>query len=398
MVPRPHFYPRGGKTSSEVVIRCIVRVGGEQVYISTGHRCKPKDWDKRRERVRATAPHATIVNDSLEEMEARLRKLLKELYANNALTPESLRAGWENELRPPPPPEPEVAPNLATVFEQWKRAHKGLRTGRTFASYETALRHVSAALDRPRTELLTTEINLLALQRMVSYMLHDLSISTVAAWKSVRIVRTLLAWCEERSIPVDASYRDGTEKKLMPDTPKAPSRAAVTLTTAEYRQLRDFDLSPYPHLERARDTWIFQANVGVRWGDMENLLPEHRVGNSLDLTTLKNKKSVRVPLSFDALRIWDRYGGPPPIISAQRENDYVKDAARLAGLDRRVRLVAYRGVQREEKTVMLWEAISTHAAKRTFVTALVADGCSIDDVMRITGNTRKTIETYIRLD
>lgn len=398
MIPKPHFYPRGGKSTSEVVIRCIVRVAGEQVYISTGHRCKVSDWSRKRERVRETARYATIVNDALERMEERLRGLLKNLYESGALTPDALRTGWAELLSPPAPPEPKPIMTLASAFETWKADNKDLRANETIRVYNNALHHLEGTLGRTRTQIAIDDIGLEVLQQMVRYLLRTQSQSTTSAWKSIRFLRAFLAWCQKRGMKVDPSFQEATRSAIMPDAPTTPSRAGVALLTSEFRQFRDHDLSEHPALSKARDAWIFQACVGLRWSDMQQLLREHRTGDTLDLTTIKNKKSVRIPLSRDARAIWDDYNGPPPAISNDKQNEYVKQAARLAGLDRRVRLVMYSGVKRAETTVMIWEVISTHVAKKTFVTSLIAAGCTVDDVMRVTGNSRRTIETYIRLD
>lgn len=84
-----------------------------------------------------------------------------------------------------------------------------------------------------------------------------------------------------------------------------------------------------------------------------------------------------------------------PSITNQKQNDYLKELCELAKIDTPVVLVDYRGAQRMEKTVPKYKVIGTHSAKRTFVTILRQRGVSVEAIMKITGNNRRTIETYI---
>jgi integrase len=133
----------------------------------------------------------------------------------------------------------------------------------------------------------------------------------------------------------------------------------------------------------------------MRFGDLQALRPEHIQGDEISFITGKNRKTVRIPVLPEARRILEKYNYDLPKISTQKQNDYLEEVMQAAKIDTLVIVVDFKGTQRIEQTVPKWELISTHSAKRTFVTILRKYNVSVEAIMRITGNCRSTIESYI---
>ena len=67
---------------------------------------------------------------------------------------------------------------------------------------------------------------------------------------------------------------------------------------------------------------------------------------------------------------------------AQKLNDAVKDAAKVAGLDRIITEVYYIGTERKEISYKFCDIISNHDARRTFVSCSLAMGIPAEVVMK----------------
>ena len=104
-----------------------------------------------------------------------------------------------------------------------------------------------------------------------------------------------------------------------------------------------------------------------------------------------------IPLNSRAKRILFSEH-PPHYISDVKLNKYIKEAAKAAKLDRPQMITEFRGVNRTDKQIPLHEVISSHCAKRTFVSLMVASSVHIQVIADITGNTLETIKRYINLD
>ncbi len=132
-----------------------------------------------------------------------------------------------------------------------------------------------------------------------------------------------------------------------------------------------------PSQEKARDLFVFQSMIGARYDDLK----------SLDKTSIvegKNSKGekyfamkyiqgktdtpVEIPLNLMAIDIINKYKNPGgnllPFISNQKCNEYLKQAAKKAGLKRIVENINSNG---EVEKVPICDLISTHMARRNFV-------------------------------
>lgn len=83
-----------------------------------------------------------------------------------------------------------------------------------------------------------------------------------------------------------------------------------------------------------------------------------------------NPRTVKVPLNDIAKTILERYkdydgGTLLPFISEQKYNQAIKEAFRLAGLNRIVTVL--NPLTREPEQKYLYEVATTHTARRTFI-------------------------------
>lgn len=234
-------------------------------------------------------------------------------------------------------------------------------------------------------------LDALFFKRFVIYLVRDAGVNNTTAWKIVRTVYVFLRFAIEHGFTDKTDFQKIARK----DVEKGDKSLAVYLSPAELDAIMALDLDSDPRLARARDVFVFQSHTGMRYGDICKLRPEHIQGEVIAIVTHKNRRSVRIPFLPKARAIWAKYNGNLPAISNQKQNDYIKEFSKRAGLDASIVKVDYRGTERIEEVLPKYELISTHTAKRTFVTILRQLGVSVEAIMRATGNSRRTIETYI---
>ena len=87
-----------------------------------------------------------------------------------------------------------------------------------------------------------------------------------------------------------------------------------------------------------------------------------------------------------------------PVPSAQKLNDYIKLAAKDAGLDREVVNTYFIGTQRHDDVNKFYDIISCHDARRTFVCCSLAFGIPAPVVMSCTGHKDyESMKPYIEI-
>jgi ssDNA-specific exonuclease RecJ len=79
-------------------------------------------------------------------------------------------------------------------------------------------------------------------------------------------------------------------------------------------------------------------------------------------------------------------------------NEHLKTLGRLAGLNRKVSQIRFRGAQRLENIFPLYEVLTTHVARKTFITNSIYLGMNSEAIMEITGQkTRQTFKRYFKI-
>lgn len=148
------------------------------------------------------------------------------------------------------------------------------------------------------------------------------------------------------------------------------------LTKEERDKLAEFDLSATPAIAVQRDIFIFQCLIGCRVSDLLTLRDENISEGVLTYNPIKtrhdeNSIKPRVPLNARALALVEKYRGIDeagrlfPFLTAQRYNDNIREALRIAGINRNVTIINQRTGKAELHPIC--EVASSHMARRTFV-------------------------------
>ena len=216
--------------------------------------------------------------------------------------------------------------------------------------------------------------------------------------KQIRILKSFLRWVSRHGYTINSGVLEFKLRlKVIPRT----------VTFLKYKELMHFFHYEFPkekeYLSKARDMFCFMAFTSLRYSDLAALRPVNLVDGYLDFCTEKTDDKLHIALNEHAQRIIDKYSWYKgntifPVPSNQKLNDYLKEAAKLAGLDREISQVYFKGNTRHEDTYKFWEQISCHDARRTFVCCSLALGIPASVVMSCTGHSDyATMKPYIEV-
>ena len=183
----------------------------------------------------------------------------------------------------------------------------------------------------------------------------------------------------------------------------------IALDENELQALAALDLADNPYLDRVRDQFLLLAWTGCRYSDLGELTRRYIVQEDGDycfsLEQQKTGAKVVIPILPPIVPILEKYDyQPPKPISNQRFNDYIKEVARMAGLDDEVTTTHTQQNKGEfvpgrvETRRPKWQAVTAHTARRSFATNMYKQGFQTLAIMRITGHqTEKSFLTYIKV-
>jgi integrase len=243
------------------------------------------------------------------------------------------------------------------------------------------------------------ELTLIFMRSLSAYLINVKKHSNNTIGKYISTLKTFLHWAVDQGFN---NYLHFTKFKVFNE-----KTDIVVLTETELMQLYSLDLASMIDvknrytLEKVRDVFLFQCFTGQRFSDIEALSRDDIKNDSWFLHTYKTRDIIEIPLTPLAKEILNRYKHNPqplPIISHQKTNDLIKDVCKYAKIDEPITFVSYRGNERISETKPKYEYITTHTARRSFVTLSLEKGMKPDTVMEITGHTSyKTFRKYIKI-
>lgn len=219
-----------------------------------------------------------------------------------------------------------------------------------------------------------------------------LSLNTIG--KKIQTLKIFLNAATEEGINKHQKYKSRKFKSLSEEADN------IYLTKEELIKFYNKDFSKNPHLERVRDFFIVGSWTGLRYSDLQQVTTDKIKGNFIELRQKKTGQKVIIPVHQTVREILNKYNGKlPKPISNQKFNDYLKDAAKLAGLDEVfVKTVSYQG-KRTEESFKKHEVITSHTARRSFCTNAYKDDIPTLAIMAISGHrTENAFLKYIKAD
>lgn len=145
------------------------------------------------------------------------------------------------------------------------------------------------------------------------------------------------------------------------------------------------------YIKNASALFLIGCNTALRYSDFKNVKSTIFYQNNQKyyrVITSKTNTIVSIPANemLDDLLSMNLHE-----ISNQKMNIYIKEAARIVGINQEYDL--------QGKKVMKYDLIETHSARRSFATNAVLDGIPISFIMSVTGHKTETeFRKYVKVD
>ena len=212
--------------------------------------------------------------------------------------------------------------------------------------------------------------------------------------KKIQTLKIFLNTATEQGINKSQKYKTRSFRQPSEESEN------IYLTKSELKKFYEYDFSNRPGLEKVRDLFIVGAWTGLRFSDLEQLTSDKIKGEYISMKQKKTGGKVVIPVHSTVKEILEKYNGTlPQVISNQKFNQFLKEAAKLAKINSIfIKTISEKGMKVEKK-FMKHELISSHTARRSFATNAYEDGIPSLSIMAITGHkTEKAFLKYIKLD
>ncbi|MEM7660330.1 MAG: site-specific integrase [Bacteroidota bacterium] len=364
--------------------------------ISTGERVLPESWNAQEGKLRKSRryPELDTIQDILSQKKAILERLVREAKLKQ-IEPsvEYIKAQFKG-LNEQGESKAKEERSFFEIIDTCIKSARHTRSKATQGIYVTTKRHLENFETKTRKKLTFAGMSREFYDKFCEYIFEDLGFSTNTAGKYIKTLKVFLNYAADQGMIINPAYRKFKVFKEEPDV--------IYLTQKELDLLAEADLQDDQRLAHCRDVFLFACYTGLRFSDVSQLKPEHIRDNSIHFQTQKTQDRLRIPLISQAKTILDRYKGQflnaLPVISIQKMNNYLKELAEKVGIDTPIETTRSMGNEKLITTQPKHQLISTHTARRTFITLSLEKGMRPEVLMQITGHKNfKTLMRYVKI-
>lgn len=340
-----------------------------------------KDWKLKEERIKAnlkSEPYNNHIefNKIIDEFENKVKDIFRYIYSNNLNpTKELIESKMKNE----------VVNNTHSFFEsfdEYIEISKSSKAYNTIKNYNSCKKFLKNYEDFSGVKLHFEMIDYRFYELFRDYCYSEKDTLNNYFGKLISTLKTFLDWSFNRNYTTNIQYKKFEAIQDNIDI--------ICLTVEELLNLFNYNFKS-DRLNHAKDVYCFGCFTGYRFSDIFALKSSNVFENYFKSTLVKTQTVDHiVPMTLYSKKIILKYKGtihePLPVISSQNLNDYIKECCEIAKINTPTTITRYIGKRKIEKTLPKYKLITTHTARKTFITTSLVLGMSEVSVKKISNH------------
>ena len=367
----------------------------------TGEKIDPKYWSKSKNSyIKPSYDDDSTLDNYLKGLVAKIEKIVRDAKNDEKIiTADNIKRKFLETA------SHKSDNTFFSLFDRYISSAKSTRTAGTIKNYNNVLACLKKYRDEKGFDFGFDQLNPSFNEKFVAFLITEKEFSNNTIGKHIKTLKSFLTWATENKYNRNLDFqkfkvsRENIEIVYLTDT-ELKNLSSLTITDeiiAEARKELKLEISRET-LEAARDLFCFGCFTGLRFSDIASLAKNNIKENEILVRTLKTKDLLNIPLIPPAASILKKYNNLLPVISNQKLNQALKALGKGAKINQEVAIQRYRGAKRLDTKIPKYKLITTHTARRTFITLSLEKGIRPEVVMAITGHKDyKTFKAYIKI-
>jgi len=386
----------------KTLISLVYRFNKKRLVYSTSQKIQPKFWNDKKQRAKETAsfPEYAELNNLLDALGSDVKTYHRQLIIDKETPTIPKFKKRLNEFMM----KTDANNSLFSFIESFikDREMSNEFSAGTVKTYKTVYNHLKNFAIKRKSNIDFNDIDEEFFKAFNKYLYSPaLNNSKNYVKKIWQIIGVFLNDATDKGINKKLDYKT---KAFNIKGTKPPQN--IYLNEAELMTIYKLNLSENEKLEKVRDLFLVGCYTGLRFSDFTRLTANNLQvidkKEVIKIHTQKTKKTVYIPLHPIVKAIIKKYRTEealfPKTISNQKMNDYLKEIAKLAGINGNI--IQHLTNGGEEATVLKekWQLVTTHTARRSFATNAYKSGIPALKIMLITGHsTESAFLKYIKI-
>lgn len=392
------FQLKEPNSTTETLVYFVVyfKKENKKFKYSTGEKIEPIYWDFANKFPRSQGKNKSPIANSLKKQLSRYSDLYIEtmsLYKriNEPFNSETLKKVFDDNFK-------KTITGNDVFFEAYdtftaEKISAKEWSASTVKRYENIKNILKNFEKKKKFKLTFSKIDHSFHRAFTAYCLDDLKHINNTYARNLGLIKTFMFWAKKNKYTFNDTFMEF--KKI-----ERVITNQVALSIEDLNNLMNFELDS-KRLEKVRDVFVFACVTGMRYGELATISKSNVNDTHIMLKEDKDtsKQSRNIPLTNISRFILQKYDYKLPLIANQKQNEYIKEVFKKMEYNHKVQKVTTKGKENIKKDLFFYDRISTHTARRTFITMMKRQGKSDKLISNITGHTdMKTLNQYYQVD
>ena len=392
------FHLRKDKVNKEglMPVRMLITAKDCKIFkVIKGVNSKEALWDKRSERLNSPKKNTSYnyhieYNKIIDEKEDEVKKLFRYILLNNINPTKSyILEKLENGLQ-----KVNLTHAFFSSFNEFITSSKTTKVPRTIKSYVTTFNFLKDYENFTNSKLTFESIDNTFFEKLQDYTFLERQNKNSYFAFIIKVLKTFMNWS------LDKEYHSNLKFKKF--KAREDETEVIYLTMDELMRLYNHNFES-DRLNQVRDMYVFNSVTGLRISDYKAIKASDIKKDHLVVTIQKTRaNNTKIPLNKFSIEILERYKDtihePLPIISDQKFNKYIKECCKIVEIDTLITKTRFVGQKRIDITIPKYKLITSHTARKTFVTNSLVLGMKEMVVRNITGHKKEeSFRRYVKI-
>lgn len=217
--------------------------------------------------------------------------------------------------------------------------------------------------------------------KLLKYCTEEKKHSANTIHRNIGLLKTFLGWA------LNKKYTYNNDFINFQKPPKFRTDE-IALNYQQVDEIYNHDFSKNKRLERVRDLFVFGCVTGLRFGNYSRITKDDIDGDFIRVIDMKSKsKNLAIPLNSISRSILEKYDYELPSISNQKMNKFIKEVFQELEFTDEIKKTMKYGDELVEKKSEFYKRISSHTARRSFITIMKNKRVPDKVIMSYTGHT-----------
>jgi integrase len=389
-----HLKNPKGEKESLIYFSAYFKNEGKKLIYSTGETILPKEWEFKNRmpndlsgRTTRADNHRTINVQLNRYTDFYIKIINRYIHAEEEITIENIRNEFDKEFKK----TKTGSRDFFSVYDKFMTEKINDKTDKanstsTIKRYEYNKKLLQDFEESKDVKLNFNQIDKKFYNTFINYCTNTKNHSTNTLSRNIGLFKTFMNWAVLNRYTYKLDFQEFKNiKKEITDE--------VALSKEQVVEIFNFDFSNNQRLERVRDLFVFGCFTGMRYSNYSKIKKNDIIDSHIKVRDVKdNRKQLNIPLNDYSSYLLKKYDYRLPEISNQKFNEYIKEVIKIVGYTENIKKTSKLGNEIIETVTPFYERISSHTARRSFITIMKTDKVPDKIIMGFTGH--KSLEVF----